>query len=818
MPRLRISEFHGEFPKLNRRRIPVGGAQKARNVRFDSGDLRPFQQPADETILQAGDIGYIFWYRHQDDASGLYIAFGDDYLVHGFRSPVPDDQFRRWYWNVSQESMRYISNPKNPSPASAAASVGTGKAFRQFKGIRVGIPAPQITPESLDVTPESAVGHNSQVGITSVARTNPMTVNTAEPHGLKAGWRVRISIDESLPKPQDDEGDGEGLPEGGEGETSTIGQIWALEGAEGIVSDVTDLQFDITGISATSFQEFDQEDIDALRVERVVTDNEKESRSYVWTYVSQFGEEGPPSKPSNIIDVPKVGAVVEVEIGDTAHNPTVNGGSRDFINRIRLYRSVGGNTDTPSLFVGELQFSGSSIPDDAVNVEAIASQANGPFTDHIVLALEEDAPPEYQVGDSIKLRATSDPSFQFDTTILELLNVGPDGLPGSLMTDLTLDDIPTSVILDPPEGMYISRGFGVFVDGEVAWTSPPNSVPALAWSAVFNDSVLPINLGRSIKSQGWFPPPNKMLGIALMANGVIAGWRGNSIFFSDRHLPHAWDPDYTITVEDEIIGGQSYGNVLVIGTRSRPYIVTGIDPASMSAKKVEFHAPLIAKEAIVDAGFGVMYMSHDGLVLISGSGPKYLTEGHFTEQEWLKATEGRNRVAFYDGIAFVYGRNRRILVLDAKGGRLEVSEVELDIGAATPKEGELAIVENQPASGQYRTIRLFKKDSTAWMTGTFQSSMVSFRRPVNPAAAQVFSEGYPVTLRLRYVRPSSFPDPESGQPDLDILAEDTYTVDGPEPFWLNDGYLTREFEFEIETGYRVQEVLIATSINELRSV
>lgn len=811
MPTVRIRDFHGEFPRLNRRSIPEGGAQKARNVRFDSGDLRPFRSPLTDQVLTAGDIGYLFWYRHQDDVDGRYLTFGRDRLVHGFRSPVPEDQFRRWYWNLSRDSMRFISNPRNPTPAGAASAVGSGSTYRQFEGVPVGIPAPENAPIVANITEETAAGFGTGVTITSIARTNPVTINTEQEHGLEDGWRVRIKIDESLPKPQDQEGDGEGLPDEGDGEdASTVGQIWALEGAEGIVTEASANQFSIQGVSATSFTEFDQEDIDALKIERVFVDRDLEARSYVWTYVGQYGEEGPPSPASNIIDVPREGATVEMELSDTAHNQTVTGGSREYINRIRVYRAIGGTTGVSWLFVGELQFSGQVLPDDALTVSTLSWQTVGPFAGKVIVFLDAPAPEDYQVGDSIKIRSTSDSSFEFDTVIAELTNQTNDG-PTAFWTELSADEIDFQTL---PSGMYVTKGLGVTSSDGIEWISAPNAVAPQAWTANLIESVDTVALGDRMKSQGWFPPPNRMLGIAQLANGIIAGWKGNTIYFSDRYLPHAWDPDNRVTVEDEIVGAESFGNTLVVGTKTRPYVITGIDPSAMVPRKLEFHAPLLYKTAIADAGFGVLYVSHDGLVLVDGGGARYLTKSHFSEQEWLETVQGRDRVAYYDGLAFVYGAGKDPVVIDINSNQTEVSRVELDISAAAQKEGELAIVAKGPAA-EYRSVQLFKKGAEL-MTGTWQSGLATFRRPINPAVAQVFAEGYPVTLTLRHVRPGSFPDPVAGEPDLDVLAENTYTVTGPEPFWLISGFLTREFEMEIEADHRVQEILVSTSMDELR--
>lgn len=719
MPRIRIKDFYGIAPRYNRRDLPIGAAQEAINCRFDSGDLAPFPGFVTEAGSLLGtsgsDIGNLFWYRFGD--LSRFIAFGSDFEMTAARSPVPEDTHRRYYWCIREEGARAISLADFENPTPNGLPTGSGASYRDFQGYRLGIPAPSNVPVLSGNDSLNSVGFGTNNTITSITRTNPVTVNTENAPGFEEGQRVRISIDPDLPLPDDDSGDG-GVPpgSGGGNENPEIGQIWALDGLEGIIANVGPNSFDISGINTAPFDEFADEDIGALTVTRYTVDSDLESRAYVFTYVSQFDEEGPPSPASNIVDILEDGSVL-LDIGDIEHDLDSHGGTRDYIDRIRIYRIAAGTTGAAYLLVGTLYFDGNPSP-----------------------------------------------------------------------------------------------------DSDVEWVSAPTTNnPSLAWSATISDSIPSISLGEPIPSSRWYPPPNDLWGILQLPNGIMAGWKNNTVYFSDSYLPHAWNPDNTLTLLDDVVGAESYGNVMVIGTVGRPYLVTGIDPSSMRDQRLEMHAPLINRRAIVDAGSGVMYVADNGLVWIGSGGPRYMTFERFKKEDWIGFVINHKQAVFLDRWMILYSPGLQPICFTVTGtGSVECSLLDIDISAATRRDNSLAMVLKQSLPGNtYRQVRLFSEDETN-LPAYWKSGLLYSRTPLNFSTCQVFAENYPVTMTFKYINPTSYQSPVSGQPDLDVLSEKQYVVQGPEPFRMESGYLTREFEVVFETQYRIQEIVLSTSMDELK--
>lgn len=717
MPTLRVNRFHGIAPAFSPRTLAPGFAQVAENIRVRNGDIWPFREEIDLSV-EPGDLGNLFWYRFNDETA--FISFGRNYVVDGFRTPVPNDVHKRWYFNIAGQGMFAISNPLQPSPAGVGSPVGTGGNYKQFAGYRVGIPAPQGLQAIEDITVLADAGFqsNSGIGIIGISSTNPTTITTDSPHPFEDGQTVRISIDPNLPKPNapDDGGDG-GVPPGtgGTGTASNIGAIWVADGLEGTIRDNDEFTFDIVNFNTIGIGELAPEDVAALRIERFVDVRDKESRSYVFTYVSKFGEEGPPSKPTDIIDVPNEGAV-RFSILDGPHQPEINGGEREYVDRIRVYRQVAGDRAAPFLFVGTLNFAGGVSPDQ---------------------------------------------------------------------------------------------------EGFLSWESPPSSPAAdTAWSGTIIDSTPSIRLGDVLETENWFPPPEKMGGIGILPNGIVYGWKNNMMHFSEPDLPHAWNPDYDIPLEDEIIGCASYGNTIVAGTNAHPVIISGIDPFSMTPRKVTFHAPLANRRGIVPGGGGVVFPADNGLVLVSEGSQRYVTLDRYEKVQWDKLTETHTIGAYKDGRYIMFAPGETPVVFDIYGQETEVSYLtDMDISAATLADEDLAVIKKWD-TGEYRQIARFN-ESDDIKTGVWESGLITTRKPICPAVGQVFAEGYPVTLKIKRIEPTSYPAGVSGQPDLNVLAVDEYIVKGPEPFRLKAGYMSREFVLEVVTQYRVQEIAVSTSMNEI---
>ena len=155
-----------------------------------------------------------------------------------------------------------------------------------------------------------------------------------------------------------------------------------------------------------------------------------------------------------------------------------------------------------------------------------------------------------------------------------------------------------------------------------------------AASGSFSDTVLAASLGSAIASTYFTPPPATLQGLIAMPNGILAGFTGNQVWFSEPYLPHAWPVSYMMTVGAPIVGLGVFGQTLVVCTTQTPYLITGSQPGAMTQEKVPLPEPCVAKKSITSDQFGVLYASPNGLVSIAPGTQDVISRALFTRDEW----------------------------------------------------------------------------------------------------------------------------------------------------------------------------------------
>lgn len=139
---------------------------------------------------------------------------------------------------------------------------------------------------------------------------------------------------------------------------------------------------------------------------------------------------------------------------------------------------------------------------------------------------------------------------------------------------------------------------------------------------------------NQLASTTWFPPPEDLEGWVQMPNGILAGWRGKEVWFSEQYRPHAWPPEYTVATDYEIVGLGVQGQTLIVCTTGYPTAITGINPASMSMAKINTYEPCTSRGSIVSTPEGVYYASPNGLIVAANGTFTNVTEKYITKDKW----------------------------------------------------------------------------------------------------------------------------------------------------------------------------------------
>lgn len=137
-----------------------------------------------------------------------------------------------------------------------------------------------------------------------------------------------------------------------------------------------------------------------------------------------------------------------------------------------------------------------------------------------------------------------------------------------------------------------------------------------------------------IQSTFWVEPPDTLQGLIMMPNGIMAGFTGRDIYFSEPYRPHAWPTQYSVSVEQPIVGLGVTGNTLVVLTNGYPYFMSGIHPSTMTQVKHNDLVPCVEAGTIVSAPDGVYFASTIGLMLAANGTIQLITYQLISKQQW----------------------------------------------------------------------------------------------------------------------------------------------------------------------------------------
>lgn len=150
----------------------------------------------------------------------------------------------------------------------------------------------------------------------------------------------------------------------------------------------------------------------------------------------------------------------------------------------------------------------------------------------------------------------------------------------------------------------------------------------------FVDDIPSANLGEPVPSTNWDAPNSAMIGLTALPNGILMGWWGNTLAFSEAYYPHAWPIDYRLALDFDIVGAAVSAYGVVVVTKGSPYLIAGSSPDSMSQSKLDVALAGVSKRSVVDMGDYVVYASANGLVAVGGADARVISEQHITPEQF----------------------------------------------------------------------------------------------------------------------------------------------------------------------------------------
>lgn len=315
------------------------------------------------------------------------------------------------------------------------------------------------------------------------------------------------------------------------------------------------------------------------------------------------------------------------------------------------------------------------------------------------------------------------------------------------------------------------------------------------FTATFVDELEDEELGEVLRTTDWLPPPDKLRGLTVMPNGILAGFLGNDLYFCEPYVPYAWPLKYRLTTDWPIVAIAMSANGLVVATEGKPYICQGSDSASMSLFHMEVQQACVAKRSMVDMGDYAIYASPDGLVAVDGQTARVITEDVITREQWQAYKPSsmhaylheRRYLVFYDT-----GTSTGALLFDPETKDLMPISLNVAGGYSDPLSDEVYVSYGATIS---------KWDAGLALNAFWRSKRFLSGPAICPVCARVLADSYPVTFQLWV--------------DGQLSPKANVSVTSARPFRLPAGYRANAFEVEVVGTREVRDVVLATNMDEL---
>jgi len=315
----------------------------------------------------------------------------------------------------------------------------------------------------------------------------------------------------------------------------------------------------------------------------------------------------------------------------------------------------------------------------------------------------------------------------------------------------------------------------------------------------YTDTTATDALGEILVSNNYDVPPSTMRGLVGMPNGIVAGFNGNDLLFSEPYQPHAFPIPYRLSTDYPIVGLAAFGSSIAVLTTNAPYIVSGVHPSSMSMDKLELNQSCVAKRGIVDMGAFIIYPSPDGLVSI-GSGPAgVITRKLFTRDEWQALNPSSMHAYSIDGMYICFydnGVTQAGFILDPFNPDVGIAHIDQYATAGFTDKVNDALYLVDSASGNIVEWNAIGQPSliSTWKSKKYIGS------PKNYSSMKITALNYPVTAKVF----------------ADGILKHTQQVQSGGVFRLPSGFLAETWEIEVSGTNAIQSIQMATSVAELK--
>lgn len=377
----------------------------------------------------------------------------------------------------------------------------------------------------------------------------------------------------------------------------------------------------------------------------------------------------------------------------------------------------------------------------------------------------------------------------------------------------------------------------------------------------YTDEKDEVNLGTAAISGNYDPPIDNLKGLVSLQNGILVGFDGYDIYFSEPYQPHTFPEAYKVTLDYKITGLGTYQNTVVAATEEYPFSFSVSDPEVVIPTPISTKAPCCSSRSIVSTSAGTLFASKAALMLVYQGIAIRASDQTHNERSWANMNPSTIKAALYndkyygffiskespnkhyyfsfdplepeEGVHFYETFFPKATACASFKDRLYY------LGVSTTGTQVIAVLD-EPST--YRKIYNWRSRDFVSSDGeiTLAAGRVTFApeyvEPIdgspfvgtedpqwlstlqNPINSHYLNY-LPVGGSINTSENRQYLDPNSSSVTFRLYVDDEYVyscaVNTDEPFALPSGHVGRVFAFEVEGTRPVSIVDVATSIEEL---
>ena len=254
----------------------------------------------------------------------------------------------------------------------------------------------------------------------------------------------------------------------------------------------------------------------------------------------------------------------------------------------------------------------------------------------------------------------------------------------------------------------------------------------------FNDTLTneEAAFNSQLESTDWAPPPAALAGLVALPNGILAGYDGKDLYFSEPYRPHAWPVKYVVSVPYRIVAITVIGTSVVIATEGSPSVATGTHPAGMSLAEFRIFEPCISHRSLVSFGAYALYASNNGIVAVYPTKADIASRHMFDRDTWVAnyVNSDMQAVRYRQDFYLCHLSGTSGFLLNLPDQQLAFTEVEF--------QNEPVVLTQDETSGDVfftynGGIYLFNPPNSVRSTFVWTSKEFEVARPYNFGALQI---------------------------------------------------------------------------------